>query len=127
MFQLAQVKGEFGGTSTGIILLALSLAFDGLTGPVQEGVLDRVQPTRLEFMGLTNLWALVYLLPSLLMSSEALEGVGKVTSQQPRKHHMTRQSTAFAALFYHAYTIAAQPIHVPIPTARHADTILSVI
>lgn len=95
VFQLAQVKGEFGGTSTGIILLGLSLAFDGLTGPVQEGVLDRVQPTRLEFMGLTNLWALVYLLPSLLMSSEALEGVRETTNQKPSSHHVTGQFTAF--------------------------------
>jgi len=57
-------------TSLGIILLAASLAMDGITGPFQEKLIRKHNPTSYHMMLYCNLWASIILLIALVFTGE---------------------------------------------------------
>jgi solute carrier family 35 (UDP-galactose transporter), member B1 len=75
-----QKKGKTGGSSDwlGLAFLALSLAFDGITGPVQERLThskEYLPPDSSEMMLWQNFWAAAVMLPISLATGDFRDGV----------------------------------------------------
>eukprot|EP01117_Protostelium_nocturnum_P011099 TRINITY_DN4029_c0_g1_i1.p1 TRINITY_DN4029_c0_g1~~TRINITY_DN4029_c0_g1_i1.p1 ORF type:complete len:317 (-),score=57.47 TRINITY_DN4029_c0_g1_i1:40-990(-) len=69
-------KGKGAEDSTfGFILLGISLALDGFTGPLQERVISKYSPTPKHMMLYTNAWACVFLTVVLLFTGQGMEGI----------------------------------------------------
>ncbi|EDQ86934.1 uncharacterized protein MONBRDRAFT_38183 [Monosiga brevicollis MX1] len=69
-------------TTYGLLLLAMSLAMDGITGPAQEWIRDHHKPSNEQFMFYCNLYGLVYLLGGLCFMEDGLNGLLFVVDPQ---------------------------------------------
>eukprot|EP00033_Pygsuia_biforma_P003151 GCRY01003458.1.p1 GENE.GCRY01003458.1~~GCRY01003458.1.p1 ORF type:complete len:324 (+),score=33.98 GCRY01003458.1:129-1100(+) len=60
----------------GLVLLGLSLAMDGATGPVQDHLFAHFKPTSSLLMLWTNIWSALFLLPVVFFTGQLEAGVG---------------------------------------------------
>jgi UDP-galactose transporter B1 len=73
-YKAGKEEGE-GNTTYGIVLLALSLLMDGITGPTQEYIRDRYRPSSEQFMLYCNMWAVIYILIGLFILPDGFESI----------------------------------------------------
>lgn len=80
LFQYGKLSGKASSmkeenSSFGLMLLFISLALDGMTGPKQEVLNAKYHPTVHEIMLYTNIWAFLYTLCGCIITGQGMEGL----------------------------------------------------
>eukprot|EP00730_Choanoeca_flexa_P013671 TRINITY_DN5576_c0_g1_i1.p1 TRINITY_DN5576_c0_g1~~TRINITY_DN5576_c0_g1_i1.p1 ORF type:complete len:330 (+),score=74.55 TRINITY_DN5576_c0_g1_i1:118-1107(+) len=93
-YKAGKEAGE-SNTTYGIVLLALSLFMDGVTGPTQEHIRDRYKPSSEQFMLYCNMWAVIYILAGLVFFfDDGFEGIRFL--QQPENYNLLLKLAVFS-------------------------------
>jgi drug/metabolite transporter (DMT)-like permease len=69
-------------TTYGLLLLAVSLFLDGVTGPTQEWIRDKYRPSSEQFILYCNVWAIVYIVALLAVAKDGVEGIVYILSPE---------------------------------------------
>lgn len=84
LFQYKSKEDSRDNSVYGLVLLVLSLAMDGVTGPTQEWLRDNFKPSNNQFILFCNLWAVIYLVVGLLLVPDALGEISFLVDPQNR-------------------------------------------